>query len=81
MTAIDVMLEDNAALNETMSKFMSPLITRTTIESDGYGTRYTQLVPMKADWATEFNVQEMLPPNFDVSGRKKYPVLFRVYVS
>lgn len=28
----------------------------------------------------ELNAVELLPPNFDASGRKKYPVLFRVYV-
>jgi len=29
----------------------------------------------------ELNTMEILPPNFDDSGRTKYPVLFWVYVS
>ncbi|CCO31162.1 hypothetical protein BN14_05197 [Rhizoctonia solani AG-1 IB] len=40
-----------------------PFITRSTIESDGY----------------ELNFMEIRPPNMDETGRKKYPVLFRVY--
>ncbi|WVQ93213.1 hypothetical protein IAU59_000277 [Kwoniella sp. CBS 9459] len=60
---INELLEGNAQLNETLSEFVRPIITRTTIESDGY----------------ELNMLEMLPPNIDTSGRKKYPVLIRVY--
>ncbi|WWC91210.1 uncharacterized protein L201_006152 [Kwoniella dendrophila CBS 6074] len=60
---INVLLEGNAKLNQTLSEFVRPIITRQTIESDGY----------------ELNVMEMLPPNIDTSGRKKYPVLMRVY--
>ncbi|WWC64025.1 uncharacterized protein I303_106631 [Kwoniella dejecticola CBS 10117] len=60
---LDVLLEGNARLNQTLSEFVRPIITRQTIESDGY----------------ELNMLEMLPPNFDTSGRKKYPVLMRVY--
>ncbi|WVF65548.1 hypothetical protein IAT40_000276 [Kwoniella sp. CBS 6097] len=60
---INELLEGNAKLNETLSEFVRPIITRTTIESDGY----------------ELNMLEMLPPNIDTSGRKKYPVLIRVY--
>ncbi|WWC73095.1 uncharacterized protein I206_107060 [Kwoniella pini CBS 10737] len=60
---LDVLLEGNGRLNETLSEFVRPMITRQTIESEGY----------------ELNVLEMLPPNFDASGRKKYPVLMRVY--
>ncbi|WWD06758.1 hypothetical protein V865_004853 [Kwoniella europaea PYCC6329] len=60
---INVLLEGNPQLNQTLSEFVRPIITRQTIESDGY----------------EINVLEMLPPNIDTSGRKKYPVLMRVY--
>ncbi|KAG8746072.1 hypothetical protein FRC10_006175 [Ceratobasidium sp. 414] len=61
--AIDYMLTDNKELNETSSLFQMPVITRSTIESDGY----------------ELNVMEIRPPMMDETGRKKYPVLFRVY--
>jgi dipeptidyl aminopeptidase len=42
---------------------MRPLISRTTIESDGY----------------TLNMLEILPPGLDTSGRKRYPVLIKVY--
>ena len=60
--AFDYVLTDNKALNQTNAEFQSPLITRSTIESDGY----------------ELNVMEMRPPGMDDTGRVKYPVLFRV---
>ncbi|RSH95247.1 hypothetical protein EHS25_000333 [Saitozyma podzolica] len=60
---LDFLLEGNSKLNATLSEFVRPIVTRTTLESDGY----------------EFNMLEMLPPNIDTSGRKKYPVLIRVY--
>ncbi|EIW65869.1 hypothetical protein TREMEDRAFT_46096 [Tremella mesenterica DSM 1558] len=60
---VNVLMEGNAELNVTLAEFMRPIVTRTTIESDGY----------------ELNMQIMTPPNFDTSGRKKYPVLIRVY--
>ncbi|OXG26368.1 dipeptidyl aminopeptidase [Cryptococcus neoformans Bt15] len=59
----DVLLEGNTELNKTISEFLKPLVTRTTIENDGY----------------ELNMLEILPPNLDITGRKKYPVLIRVY--
>ncbi|KIR27438.1 dipeptidyl aminopeptidase [Cryptococcus deuterogattii LA55] len=59
----NVLLEGNAELNKTISEFLKPLVTRTTIENDGY----------------ELNMLEILPPNIDITGRKKYPVLIRVY--
>lgn len=59
----NVLLEGNAELNKTISEFLKPLVTRTTIENDGY----------------QLNMLEILPPNIDITGRKKYPVLIRVY--
>ncbi len=58
-----IVLEDNRALNETVLTYRSPIISYSTVMSDG----------------VELNAVELLPPNFDASGRKKYPVLFRVY--
>ncbi|KAK8844035.1 hypothetical protein IAR55_006829 [Kwoniella newhampshirensis] len=60
---VDVLLEGNGQLNQTLAEFVRPIISRTTIDSDGY----------------ELNMLEMLPPNMDTTGRKKYPVLIRVY--
>ena len=34
---MDYVLTDNKALNETSGLFQMPIITRSTIESDGYG--------------------------------------------
>ncbi|KAI5120961.1 hypothetical protein M0805_001665 [Coniferiporia weirii] len=56
-------VSDNARLNATLAEYQSPLIVYSTIENDGF----------------ELNTMELLPPNFDDSGRTKYPVLFRVY--
>lgn len=39
----NVLLEGNAELNKTISEFLKPLVTRTTIENDGYG-KYTFLL-------------------------------------
>ncbi|KAG8722707.1 hypothetical protein FRC08_012586 [Ceratobasidium sp. 394] len=61
--AVNYVLTDNKELNETSALFQMPVITRSTIESDGY----------------ELNVMEIRPPKMDETGRKKYPVLFRVY--
>lgn len=36
-TGANVLLEGNAELNKTISEFLKPLVTRTTIENDGYG--------------------------------------------
>lgn len=57
-------LTDNQKLNETNADFQAPLVTFSTIMSDGY----------------ELNVKEMRPPGLDESGRVRYPVLFKVYV-
>ncbi|KAI0794726.1 dipeptidyl aminopeptidase [Fomes fomentarius] len=59
----DYVLSENPQLNETLAQFDLPIVTHSTIESDGY----------------ELNVLEMRPPHMDDSGRTKYPVLFRVY--
>ncbi|KAE8542158.1 hypothetical protein D1P53_001641 [Cryptococcus gattii VGV] len=59
----NVLLEGNAELNKTISEFLKPMVTRTTIQNDGY----------------QLNMLEILPPNIDITGRKKYPVLIRVY--
>ncbi|KAI0640694.1 dipeptidyl aminopeptidase [Trametes meyenii] len=61
--AFDYVLTENPQLNETLSQYELPIVTHSTIESDGY----------------ELNVLEMRPPRMDDSGRTKYPVLFRVY--
>lgn len=37
---IDILLEGNQKLNETLSEFMSPLVTRSTFEHDGIGQSY-----------------------------------------
>ncbi|CAE6405098.1 unnamed protein product [Rhizoctonia solani] len=60
---VNYVLTDNNELNKTSAMFQMPFITRSTIESDGY----------------ELNFMEIRPPNMDDTGRKKYPVLFRVY--
>ncbi|KAH8989460.1 dipeptidyl aminopeptidase [Lactarius akahatsu] len=62
-TDFDFVVNDNARLNATWSRFETPIIQHTTIDSDGY----------------ELNAVELRPPHMDSSGRTKYPVLFRVY--
>ncbi|KAI0351315.1 dipeptidyl aminopeptidase [Trametes cingulata] len=59
----DYVLTENPQLNDTLALYELPIVTHSTIESDGY----------------ELNVLEMRPPRMDDSGRTKYPVLFRVY--
>jgi dipeptidyl aminopeptidase B len=61
-SAFNYVLTDNQALNETLLHFQSPVISHSTIISDGY----------------ELNAVEMRPPGMDDSGRVRYPVLFRV---
>ncbi|KAK7685763.1 hypothetical protein QCA50_011109 [Cerrena zonata] len=56
-------LTDNTNLNNTIAEFETPIITYSTIDSDGY----------------ELNVREIRPPRMDDSGKTKYPVLFQVY--
>jgi hypothetical protein len=41
LSGFDVLLEENTQLNQTLSEFMRPIVTRTTIENDGYGTCLT----------------------------------------
>ncbi|BEJ15855.1 hypothetical protein CspHIS471_0504600 [Cutaneotrichosporon sp. HIS471] len=60
---IDELLEDNAALNATIAEFHRPIVNRGILEHDGF----------------ELNMVEILPPNIDTSGRKKYPLLIEVY--
>ncbi|OCH89774.1 dipeptidyl aminopeptidase [Obba rivulosa] len=59
----DYVLTENPKLNDTLSQYDMPIVTHSTIDSDGY----------------ELNVVELRPPRMDDSGRTKYPVLFRVY--
>ncbi|KAI0758596.1 Alpha/Beta hydrolase protein [Irpex lacteus] len=47
----------------TLLQYELPVVTYSTIESDGY----------------ELNVREIRPPRMDDSGKTKYPVLFQVY--
>ncbi|GAA98406.1 hypothetical protein E5Q_05092 [Mixia osmundae IAM 14324] len=56
-------LEDNADLNRTLATFALPTRIFKTITINGF----------------EMNVAECRPPNFDESGHRKYPVLFRPY--
>ncbi|KAF9814328.1 hypothetical protein IEO21_05171 [Rhodonia placenta] len=60
---LEFVLTENPQLNDTLAQFEMPVVSYSTIESDGY----------------ELNVMEMRPPRMDDSGRTKYPVLFRVY--
>lgn len=59
----DYVLSENSRLNDTLAQFEMPIVTYSTIESDGY----------------ELNIRELRPPRMDDSGKTKYPVLFRVY--
>ena len=79
MVGIDVLMEGNAALNETLSHFMRPFVSRTTLESDGHSRScFTGIQHMTHLTGSVLNMLEILPPNIDTSGRKKYPVLIRV---
>lgn len=60
---VNILLEDNAHLNATLAEFHRPITTRSTLKTDDF----------------ELNMVEILPPNIDTSGRKKYPVLIQVY--
>jgi len=62
-SSFEYVLAHNEHLQSTVSEFMRPSIQYGTVVSDGY----------------ELNTVELRPPNFDSSGRTKYPVLFRVY--
>lgn len=61
---LDTVLEDNKQLNDTLREYHRPIETRSTLVTpDGL----------------ELNMIEILPPNLDTSGRKKYPLLIQVY--
>jgi len=76
---LDELLEGNGALNDTLAEFMRPSVSRMIIENDGYG-ELLPAVPLSSPLMTaELNVQQIFPPNMDTTGRKKYPVLVRVY--
>ena len=56
-------MSENPQLNDTLATYDLPIVTHSTLVSDGH----------------TLNVLEMRPPRMDDSGRTKYPVLFRVY--
>ncbi|MBW0489795.1 hypothetical protein O181_029510 [Austropuccinia psidii MF-1] len=58
------MLADNQFLNQTLSKFDLPTVHHTSI---------------KNSLQQDMNIKEIRPHNMDLSGKTKYPVLFRVY--
>lgn len=61
--ALDVVLEDNAALNATLAEFHQPVEVRSTLRQGGH----------------ELNMATVLPPNLDPSGRKQYPLFINMY--
>lgn len=61
--ALDVVLEDNAALNATLAEFYQPVEIRSTLKHAGF----------------ELNMGTVLPPNLDPSGRKRYPLFINMY--
>lgn len=81
---VDYVLTENEGLNKTMQEFEAPIVTRSTIESEGFGTMFSFACMESRDTEhdrTEMNVLEMRPPRMDDSGRTKYPVLFKVSVT
>ena len=63
-SSFSLILEDNTRLNATLRKYDLPQLVYGTIKSvDGY----------------DLNYREIRPPNFDDSGKTKYPVLFFCY--
>lgn len=58
----DYLLEDNHALNQTLTQFLLPNVNYATVTVDGY----------------ELNVKEIRPVGMDESGKTKYPVLLAV---
>lgn len=60
---LDVVLEDNAALNATIAEFHQPVEIRSTLQHAG----------------NELNMMTVLPPNLDPSGRKHYPLFINMY--
>jgi dipeptidyl aminopeptidase len=61
--SFEYMLEENKAIEEEMRKYDLPTKHFSTVTIDGY----------------VMNVMETRPPNFDGSGKTKYPVLFNPY--
>ena len=58
-----LILEDNESLNTTLKRFDLPIHVYGTIQVDGFTLNY----------------REIRPPNFDDTGKTKYPVLFHCY--
>lgn len=81
VTGSKTVLEDNAKLNETSSQFCFPIKSHSTVMSDGVGQSLATLLSSSrlSCCFVEINVIEHLPPNFEASGRKKYPVLLNPY--
>ncbi|PLW14128.1 hypothetical protein PCANC_18082 [Puccinia coronata f. sp. avenae] len=60
----DLVVEDNAALNQTLSQYALPTVHFTSIRNSVQ---------------QDMNIQEIRPYKMDLSGKTKYPVLFKVY--
>lgn len=58
-----VLEEDNSQLGDYLKKYDLPYRVYGTVKMNGYS----------------FNYNEIRPPNFDDSGKTKYPVLFHIY--
>ena len=73
---------DNLRLNQTVSQYQTPSLVYSTIDSDGYGgssqLNSSSFIDVVLFLFIELNALEIRPPNMDISGRTKYPVLFRV---
>ncbi|ORY81906.1 dipeptidyl peptidase IV N-terminal region-domain-containing protein [Protomyces lactucae-debilis] len=61
--SFEIVLEENSAIKAQVAKYDLPTKHYSTITIDGL----------------EMNVMELRPPNFDGSGKTKYPVLFNPY--
>ena len=61
--SLDILIEDNSALEQLAKKTELPIEIYQTITVDGF----------------EMNLVERRPPHFDDSGNKQYPVLFFLY--
>ncbi|OAV94041.1 hypothetical protein PTTG_06742 [Puccinia triticina 1-1 BBBD Race 1] len=62
--SFETLIEDNSALNKTLSKYALPTVHFTSI---------------KNSIQQDMNIQEIRPYQMDLSGKTKYPVLFKVY--
>lgn len=69
----------NEQLNQTVHEYQAPVITYSTMDSDGYGKSFCFPFCLESDTWSELNFREIRPPNMDLSGATKYPVLFEVY--